>query len=321
MPDDSHDIRTPYGATSTTVDIGGPVHAWVRPGPGAGTEEVATVLCLHGLGGSALNFGPVTPLLAERHRVVALDLLGHGGTRSGRPELSASAAVEEQLDLVATYVATRVDEPVVLVGHSLGGVLAVLHTLAYPETVDRLVLLAPPVPHRTDAARDRGLAAKRAVLGTSLVRGLVDRQLRRTAPADLVVRQVAEATPHTDRVPAAALAASVAEQEVRASAPDAAAARRTQWNAILGTIDLLARPLEWRDRLAEVAVPTLWLQGHDDLKVPLDDATRLATSVRAHASVPERWDFRTRAGVGHLLHMEDAAWTADALLGWLGARA
>ena len=318
MTEDSREhTRAPYGATSTTIDLDGPVHAWVQAARATGGEGEPTILCLHGLGGSALNFGPIAALLAARHRVVALDLLGHGRSRAGRPGLSGPAAVEEQLDLIADYMTTQIREPVVLVGHSLGGVLAALHTLANPQTVERLVLLAPPVPRRTDTERDRVLAAKRLLLGTPVVRGSVDRALRRTPPEQLIARQVAEATPHGHRVPADALAASVVELADRARAHDAAAARRTQWNAILGTIDLLARPRPWRDRLAEVAVPTLWLQGDDDLKVPRHDAVRFAGSVKARAAAPGQWELRTRPGVGHLPHLEDALWTASVLLDWL----
>jgi hypothetical protein len=52
------------------------------------------------------------------------------------------------------------------------------------------------------------------------------------------------------------------------------------------------------------------LQGHDDLLVPVDDATALASSR------PE-WTFRSRPGVGHLAHLEDAPWVAQTLTEWL----
>ena len=92
--------------------------------------------------------------------------------------------------------------------------------------------------------------------------------------------------------------------------PDAAAAQHLQWQAILGTITLLARPPSWRQRLAAVSQPTLWLQGVDDLLAPVRDATALA------GSRPD-WTFRTRPGVGHLPHLEDAAWVDATLRDWL----
>ena len=51
-------------------------------------------------------------------------------------------------------VACETDRPVTLVGHSMGGIVAMMHALRMPQTVDRLVLLDPPVPHVTRVGRE-----------------------------------------------------------------------------------------------------------------------------------------------------------------------
>jgi pimeloyl-ACP methyl ester carboxylesterase len=77
---------------------------------------------------------------------------------------------------------------------------------------------------------------------------------------------------------------------------------------------LLGHAGAWRDTLARIAVPTLWLQGADD---PLADARAAA----ALAGSRPDWPFRVCEGVGHLLALEDPGWTARQVTGWLAAAA
>jgi pimeloyl-ACP methyl ester carboxylesterase len=294
-------------AKSRHVDLDGQqVHYLDFEGP-AGAQML---LCVHGLGGSALNFGAVGPRLAGSYRVVAVDLYGHGRSTAGDPGAGGAETVRALVRQIAQFAESLSDEPVVLVGHSLGGVLSVLHTLQAPTAVDRLVLLDPPVPHQTRLPLDMKLMAKLALLRAPGVRGLVARQALRSSPEALVRRQLADATPHASRIAPEAVAASVAETHLRAARPDARTAQRVQWNAILGTIGILVRAHEWRDRLGDIRQPTLWLQGEDDLMVPPDDA-------EAFAGGRATWTYLAHAGVGHLPHLEDPQWTSDTVENWL----
>nr|WP_281371916.1 alpha/beta fold hydrolase [Modestobacter versicolor] len=268
----------------------------------------APVVAVHGLGGSALNWGLLGPRLARTHRVLALDLFGHG--RSGLPAAPGLAADRRMLHRFLTEV---VGEPVVLVGHSMGGVLALQHTAEHPGTVDRLVLLSPPVPG-TAGRLDLAMLAKRAVLRVPGVAGAVRRKLAGLTPEQVVDQQLRQATPHADRIPPEVVAASVAETRERSGDPDADRAQAVQWAGITDTMALLGRAAAWRATLARVAVPTLWLQGADDPLADPDDAAALA------ATRPD-WPFELRAGAGHLLALEDPAWTEDRITGWLAAGA
>jgi pimeloyl-ACP methyl ester carboxylesterase len=293
-------VAWPPGALATTTDLDGPVRSLDLGGP-AGAP---VVLCVHGLGGSALNWGLLAPFLAATHRVIAVDLFGHGG--SGVPTGPRPAAVPADRRLLDRFVREVVGEPVLLLGHSMGGVLTVLQAAAAPETVRRLVLLSPPVPG-TAGRLDPAVAAKRAFLRLPGVAWAVDRQLAALTPEQVVDRQLRRATPHLDRIPADGVAAAVAETRDRAARPDAAAGRAEQWAALLGTMALLARPRAWRRTLAAVPVPTLWLHGADD---PLSAVDR----ARALAAARPDWTFEVRSGVGHLLALEDPAWTAERVL-------
>lgn len=288
--------KTVHGEEVHYLDFGGP-------------DGADTVVCVHGLGGSALNFGAVGPLLARSHRVLVLDLLGHGRSSAGAGVQAGDAvrALVRQIDGFLEQVAVH---PVVLMGHSLGGVLAVLHAAASPASVRRLVLLDPPVPHRTRLPVDLRLAAKLALLRAPGVRRAVERRVQRSTPEELVRQQLADATPHPGQVPGDAADAAVEETRARAAGPDYAAAQRLQWSAILGTIALLVRPPRWRRHLASVSQPTLWLQGVDDLLVPVADAA-------AYAGYRPDWTFRTCPGVGHLPHLENPEWVEGSVRAWL----
>ena len=299
----SRPAEWPPGALEHLTDLGGRVRHLSFGGP-AGSPAVVAV---HGLGGSALNWGLLAPRLAATHRVLAVDLWGHGG--SGVPE--GRPALADDLRLLQRFLTEVVGEPVVLLGHSMGGVLALQHTADHPGTVSRLVLLSPPVP-RSRSRLDRVLLARRALLRLPGVSGLVARRLARLSPEQVVDQQLRQATPHVDRLRADGIAAVVAETRSRAGRPDAARAQAAQWAGILDTMALLGHARSWRQTVARVAVPTLWLQGADD---PLAEAG----SAAALAATRPDWPFEVRAGAGHLLAIEDPAWTAEQIGSWLAA--
>ena len=79
--------------TSQFVDVdGAPVH-WVDFG-GPGASDAPLAVCVHGLGGSWVNWMALAPLLTDRYRVIAFDLAGfglHPGQRGARPTSAATA--------------------------------------------------------------------------------------------------------------------------------------------------------------------------------------------------------------------------------------
>jgi len=96
-------------------------------------------LLVHGYTGSRDDWREQLPALSELGRTLALDQRGHGGsTNSGRPEhYNLDGLV---LDLAA-FVETLDLAPFDLLGHSMGGMVALRYTLAYPERVASLALM------------------------------------------------------------------------------------------------------------------------------------------------------------------------------------
>jgi len=99
------------------------------------------VLLVHGIygGASSFEFRKLAPLLAERRRVLALDLLGSG--------LSAMPNVDYTPDLFVDQIIDAIGEffpgPLVLVGSSLGGSYAIRAALRAPDRIKRLVAICP----------------------------------------------------------------------------------------------------------------------------------------------------------------------------------
>jgi pimeloyl-ACP methyl ester carboxylesterase len=119
------------------IDLDGPLRI-VEYGDGRGPLFV----CVHGLGGSALDWQVLAPRLAARARVVALDLPGFGDTPLGR----RTTTVAELQGLLDRFLDRYAAGPVVLVGNSMGGMVTLLQATARPGAVARLVLLAPALP-------------------------------------------------------------------------------------------------------------------------------------------------------------------------------
>jgi long-chain acyl-CoA synthetase len=95
-----------------------------------------TLVLLHGFGGSAAQWEHILRAFGDRHRVVALDLRGHG--RSDKPA-SAYTMDEVLHDLEQAFDALTLQGPVVLWGHSFGGAIAAEFVVRHPQRVERLV--------------------------------------------------------------------------------------------------------------------------------------------------------------------------------------
>src|SRR5689334_1604536 len=111
--------------TSRTIDIGGPVH-YVDFG---GNPDGPTLVLVHGLGGSHLNWDLLAPLLTDSARVFALDLPGFG---LSEPELRL-ATVQNNRRVLDRFIQEVAGVPVVLVGNSMGGMISILQTSRRPE--------------------------------------------------------------------------------------------------------------------------------------------------------------------------------------------
>jgi pimeloyl-ACP methyl ester carboxylesterase len=96
------------------------------------------LVMIHGIAGSSGTWVPVMPLLAESFTVIAPDLLGHGESAKPRGDYSLGAYASGIRDLLGVLGHDRAT----VVGHSLGGGIAMQFAYQFPQLVDRLVLVA-----------------------------------------------------------------------------------------------------------------------------------------------------------------------------------
>jgi pimeloyl-ACP methyl ester carboxylesterase len=111
-----------------------------------GDRAAAPMVLLHATGESSETWRALVPYFVEEHRLIGVDLRGHGA--SGRPG-------EYSLELMSNDVLSVLDQlalrQATLVGHSLGGVVALLVAASRPDVVVRLVLEDACPPYARDA--------------------------------------------------------------------------------------------------------------------------------------------------------------------------
>ncbi|WP_235826467.1 alpha/beta fold hydrolase [Candidatus Frankia alpina] len=151
--------------------------------PGAPREEAGVedgpVVLVHGIAGSTADWAAVAPELAASRHVVAYDHRGHGASGrapGGRADYTFDLLLADLTAVVATLGPARIH----LIGHSLGGVIALRYALEHPGRVRSLVLVdtaaAPatatgPVARRIVAAVLGGVAAIASRTGANSVNG------------------------------------------------------------------------------------------------------------------------------------------------------
>ena len=111
------------------------------------------VVMIHGIASSSVTFENVVPLIEGSHRVIAIDLLGFGG--SPAPDDARYTIEEHVASLSRTIRALRLRDPFVLVGHSMGGLIAARYAATRHARLRRLVLVSPPIYLAPDAIGDR----------------------------------------------------------------------------------------------------------------------------------------------------------------------
>ena len=250
--------------------------------------EGEPLVLVHGLGGAAANWLALAPLLLPGRRLIVPELPGHGGS-SPLPAAPSLSPYADRLGLLLEHEGAT---PAAVVGHSLGGAVALRLALRRPESVSALVLAAAAgisstarsaryaltvtgilkpgrkiAPHRRRVARSALL--KRLVFGRW---GASDPP---ALPPEVVEALLAGPARHTDTVSAAT---ALVRDDVR---PD----------------------------LERIRCPVLVLWGARDNQLPVDDAFDYARRLRA--------PLRVIADCGHLLIVERPAACADAITGFL----
>jgi pimeloyl-ACP methyl ester carboxylesterase len=250
--------------------------------------EGPPIIIVHGLGGAAVNFTLLAPLLAERRRVLIPDLPGHG--------LSQPFAEADGLTTYAEHVAAVADAegmlPAAVLGYSMGGVIALRLAVARPDHVSALLLVsAAGIVSATRRAQIwlTVTGALRPALVFSRIRGTVARRPRlRWGPFGLWGAVDPPALP-----PEAVIGFLEAPSQ----------------HTDVGTAGRALLKDDPREDLDRVRCPALLVWGARDRLVPLADGFEYARRLRA--------PIRTLPAAGHLVVGEQPEECAAILLQFL----
>ncbi|MDQ1537830.1 MAG: hypothetical protein QOE58_2223 [Actinomycetota bacterium] len=284
---------------SQWVDLDGPVHYVDHGGP----TGAPLLVCVHGLGGSLVNWAALAPRLTSTHRVVAVDLPGFGRTRA----IDRSASVTANQQLLHRFLTEVVDGPAILIGNSMGGLITSLQAHAHPETVAGAVLVDPALPRASGARPDPFVTAMFAMYLVPPVGRAALRSRRRGGPQMAVAESMRLCCVDPGKVPSEVIEQAVALAQIRFEFPEIddalIEAARTMMLA-------LARGRSHGAKLAAMQGPVLLLHGDQDRLVPI-------ASARATAAANPSWRFEVAEGVGHVPQLEVPDWTAEQILDWL----
>lgn len=218
--------------------------------------EGPIVLMIHGLSGCWQNWLENIPFFARDHRVLAIDLPGFGESEMPAKTISIS----RYADTVDAFLeAIGVDQPVRLVGNSMGGFIGAELAIRCPQRVERLVLVAAAGLSVENVRTDRETGARHQLenLAFFYIGWLASRSptiTRRRRLREWLLLLVAA---HPAR-----LSPELTLELVKGSGKD----------GFNDALEALCR-YKIRDRLPEIECPTLIVWGDKDRLVPLKDAS------------------------------------------------
>jgi len=248
------------------------------------------IVLLHGIAGTSATWEDVFPFLSQRHTVLAPDLLGHGESAKPAGDYSLGAYANSVRDLLEALGYERGT----IVGHSLGGGIALQFAYQFYERCERLVLVS-----------SGGLGREvHQVLRAAALPG-----------AEVVLPWLSKA----GRQSIGRLVHALGKLGVRASADleeswrgfislEDSEARRAFLHTVRGIIDLGGQRVSAHDRLYLAAgLPTLILWGERDPLIPVRHARE------AHERIPGS-RLEIFPGAGHFPHRDEPRRFAEVLL-------
>jgi pimeloyl-ACP methyl ester carboxylesterase len=216
--------------------------------------EGPPVVFIHGLAGCWQNWLENIPHLAERHRVVAVDLAGFGHSELPREDISIPGYGR----FIDAFLGQIGVERAVVVGNSMGGFIAAETAISHPSRVEKLVLVSaaggPALRERNDASQARVMRAAR--LFAPIAAAAIARRehlIRRPRLRSMLLYKIAR---HPARI----------EPELCYEVASGAGKP--------GFLDALQAILDYdfEHRIPDISCPTLIVWGRNDEIVPVEDA-------------------------------------------------
>jgi pimeloyl-ACP methyl ester carboxylesterase len=227
------------------------IHVWEE-----GTSNKQVALLIHGWSSSWFALSPLLPILKTRYHCMAVDLPGYGDSPHGKKR----ASINDYADLLAALLRQVTDQPAVLIGHSMGGMISLAMTLRHPDIAERLVLLCPTISGRL------------SMFINLFISPLV--VLERIPYADRLISlfetRVWQVTDRIMRPASYADRSGITNESHERIKADV---RRPGQGRIRAECYRAMRESDLRGQLHRVTVPSLYIWGMEDNTVPLRDAS------------------------------------------------
>jgi magnesium chelatase accessory protein len=260
-------------------------HRWHIQEMGSGPA----LLLLHGAGGATHSWRGLMPLLAQRFRVIAVDLPGHGFTQSGARQRSGLADMATDL---ASLIAAEGWQPRALIGHSAGGAIALALAPLLDDPGLKIITLNAALSNFEGVAGWLFPKLAKLLAMTPFTADLFAATASSTANVTRLIEGTGSHLPPEDM---ALYRRLVADR----SHVDGTLAMMSQWSLD----DLLPR-------LGQITCPVLMITADGDTAVPP------AVSAAAAKRLPNA-ELCTLTGLGHLMHEEDPKAVAELITAFM----
>jgi pimeloyl-ACP methyl ester carboxylesterase/CRP-like cAMP-binding protein len=259
-----------------------------------GSPNRQKAILIHGWSSSSYAMTPLAGLLSQRFHCISVDLPGYGSS----PPFEGRTTIQRYAETIRDFIEHVSDGPVVLVGHSMGGMISVTVSLDAPVLVERMVLVGPTITGKLSQQINMLISPinmiERFGLGSLIVSsverlyvGLTDRLMRPVSFADRT---------------------SITEEDYARLRADA---RRPGQGRVRAECFFAMRDHNLSGRLSKVEPPALVIWGAEDNTVPLRDAGVLEDEW------PET-DLRILPKAGHWPHFESPVATRRLVAAYLG---
>jgi pimeloyl-ACP methyl ester carboxylesterase len=262
-----------------------------------------TIIAVHGLGGSLVNWDAIGPRLTRYGHTVAIDLPGFGLSTPG-PDWSLETHAAAVIDAIEHF-----GPPAVVIGNSMGGLISEMTASARPDLVRALVLISPATPPRLPDPNIDWPTARRLLLNATPGIGpmLVRRLMESTTPREMINETLRRITHKPGRIPLEVVEALVEVAERRRHLPWAPDAVPKTGQSIRR---LFTRPSRMVAMIRDIKAPTLVIQGVSDPIVS-------PNSVEWLCSLRPDWTLVQLEDTGHIPQLDAPVRTLSAIEPWL----
>jgi pimeloyl-ACP methyl ester carboxylesterase len=241
--------------TNRIYEVNGqPIHVHEEGG-----DNRQLALLIHGWSSSWFALSPLLPIVSRRLRCLCVDLPGYGES----PPLAERATIPAYADLLADLIRQQTNQPVVLIGHSMGGMISMTLALRHPQLVERMVLLCPTVSGNLSQLINISIAPITFLEQFSLANRLVA----------AIEPQVLSLTDRLMRPVSFAERTGIREEVYHRLRADA---RRPGQGRVRAECFWAMRNHDLSGKIGKIEAPTLVIWGMEDNTVPLRDASIVA---------------------------------------------